>query len=64
MGYGLTRSRIFPPENMGYPTHKKRIFSDKLEDKSNRCLFVRYLKEILDISSTTRWNKSYLFQSI
>ena len=48
----------------GYLAYKKQIFSNKLEAESNKCLFVEYPKEILDISSTTRWNKSCLFQSI
>ena len=48
----------------GYLAYKKKIFSDKLDTKSDRCLFIGYPKEILDISSTTRWNRSCLFQSI
>ena len=48
----------------GYPAYKKRTLSNKLGAKSDRCLFVGYPKEILDISSTSCWNKSCLFQSI
>ena len=36
----------------GYPTYKKRPLLDKLEAKSERCVFVGYPKEILDINST------------
>ena len=38
--------------------------SDKLEANFDRCLFVGYPKEILDIISTKLWSKSCLFQSI
>ena len=38
--------------------------SDKLEANFDRCLFVAYPKEILDIISTKLWSKSCLFQSI
>ena len=31
----------------GYLAYKKRIFSDKLEDKSDKCLFVGYPKETI-----------------
>ena len=48
----------------GYPTYKKRNLSNKLEAKSDMCMFVGYPKEIWDISSTTFWNKRWLFQSI
>ena len=48
----------------GYQVYKKRSLSDKLEVKSDRCLFTGYPKEILDIISTKLWNKRCLFQSI
>ena len=38
--------------------------SNKLKAKSDRCIYVGYPKEILDIISTKLWNKSYLFQGI
>ena len=48
----------------GCLAYKKRTLSDKLEAKSDRCLFVGYPKEILDIISTKIWSKSCLFQGI
>ena len=36
----------------GCPTKKKQTLLDKLEAKSDRCLFVEYPKEILNIIST------------
>ena len=48
----------------GYLDYRKRTLSDKLEAKYDRCLFVGYPKEVLDISSTTLKNKICLFQSI
>ena len=48
----------------GCLAYKKRPLSDKLEAKSDRCLFVGYPKEILDITSTKLWSKSCLFQGI
>ena len=32
----------------GYPAYKKRILSNKLEVKFNKCLFVRYPKETIE----------------
>ena len=43
------------------PTYVKRIVSDKLDDKSDKCLFVGYPK---DTTSTIIWNKRCLFQSM
>ena len=31
----------------GYPTYKKRTMSDRLKTKSEKCLFVGYLKETI-----------------
>ena len=52
------------PKVWGYPTYKKQSLSDKLEVKSDKCLYVGDPKGILDINSTTLWKKGCLFQSI
>ena len=48
----------------GYLAWKTRTLSDKLEAKSDMCLFIGYPKENLDIISTKPWRKSCLFQDI
>ena len=44
----------------GYSTYKKRSLSDKLDAKSDKCPFVEYPKEILDISSTKQAHINWL----
>ena len=45
----------------GCPAQKKQTLSNKLEVKSDRCLFIGYPKEIFDISSIKLWHKSCVF---
>ena len=47
----------------GCPAYVKRTISNKLEAKSDKCLFVGEKKH-WDINSTTLWNKGCLFQSM
>ena len=47
MRYGLTKGPSFPHESMGCPAYIKRTITDKLEAKSDKCLFVGYPKETM-----------------
>ena len=48
----------------GYPAYVKRTISDKLEAKSDKCLFIGYPKETIGYQLYNTWNKGYMFQSM